>query len=588
MRRSGSALLFGVLAICLGATAAAQSPREIVRGPLGKQLDGHVSRLEGLGFAGVVLVEKDGVVILKKGYGLANRATSQRFTAQTPFDIGSVTKQFTAAAVLKLEMQGKLRVSDPISRFFDGVPADKQAITLHYLLTHTSGLENGFGDDYDAMSRDALVAKALASKLQSAPGSRFSYSNAGYSLLGAIIEKVSGQPYEQFLQDQLFRPAGMTKTGYRLPRWKSAELAHGYQGDSDWGTPLDHPWAPDGPWWNLRANGGMLSTAEDLNRWREALEGDRILSAEAKAKMVTPYVKESDSGPFQYGYGWFVSTTDRGTRLAAHTGSNGVFYTDFQRYLDDRVAVIAGSSQTEIISPFVSAAVGAAMFGQAIAPPPQVAKLEPAALQRFAGEYVLPSGGRLAVTAPPPSSDGLQRIVLTPQGLDAYELLTGNTGPKPGVGSAVDEARLLSALEATRVGNYELLATVYGTSADEAKGEMNGLMADLERRFGAFRRFKTLGGATRGPRATTWISFEFVKGERMFEHVWTGANVTSFRPVDGVRMFFPESENGLFSYDLRNGKARHIASELESDVAKSLILEGASGKVRATRVDAGA
>lgn len=584
MRSLLRTLLASALAMGLASTAIA---REIVAGPLGRKLDLHVSRLEGIGFAGAVLVEKDGVVILKKGYGLANRSTSQRYTAETPFDIGSITKQFTAAAVLKLEMQGKLRVSDPISRFFDDTPADKQAITLHHLLTHTSGLENGFGDDYEEMPRDALVTKALASKLQSAPGDRFHYSNAGYGLLGAVIEKVSGQPYETFLQEQLFRPAGMMKTGYRLAGWKPAELAHGYQGDSDWGTPLDHAWAADGPWWNLRANGGMLSTAGDLRRWGTALEGGKILSAEAKAKLVTPYVKENEAGTFHYGYGWFLSTTERGTRLAAHTGSNGVFYADFQRYLDERIVVIASSSQSEVISPFVSTAVSAAMFGKDLSSPPQVARLDAATLQRFAGDYILPTGGRLTVTVAPGTSYGPQRVFIAPQGGDAYELVTGNAGPKIGVGSAADASRLLAALGASREGNYQPLAEVYGTPVEQAKQETTDLMAGLERRLGAFRRFELLGGAKRGQRDTTWIRFEFEKGERVFEHIWTGGVVTAFRPVDGIRTFFPESEKALFSYDLRTGKVRHISSEMEAGVVKALVLESAAGAVRAGRTEPG-
>src|SRR6185436_3060826 len=108
----------------------------------------------------------------------------------------------------KLEMAGKLKVTDPISKYFDGVPPDKQAITLHHLLTHSSGLEDVFGGDYEEMPRDTLVQKALASKLLWAPGTRYRYSNAGYSLLGAIVEKVSGQPYETFLHEQIFKPSG--------------------------------------------------------------------------------------------------------------------------------------------------------------------------------------------------------------------------------------------------------------------------------------------------------------------------------------------------------------------------------------------
>src|SRR5262249_25703156 len=148
---------------------------------------------------------------------------------ETVFSIGSITKQFTAAAILQLEMQGKLNVQDSISKYLPNVPKDKEAITLHHLLTHSAGLESDFGaTDYEPVTREPYIRRALAAKLRSVPGQRYHYANSGYSLLAAIVEIVSGQDYEAYLQENLFKPAGMTKTGYRLPQCKPEEFAQGY------------------------------------------------------------------------------------------------------------------------------------------------------------------------------------------------------------------------------------------------------------------------------------------------------------------------------------------------------------------------
>lgn len=229
----------------------------------------------------------------------------------------SITKQFTAAAILKLEMMGKLRVTDPIGRHLGQVPADKRPITLHQLLTHTAGLAEGLGDDYDVLARDDFLTRALASKPLSAPGTTFHYSNMGYGLLAAIVEKVSGLGYENFLAEHLFAPAGMTRTGYVLPTWEPGRIAVEYDDEgAAHGRPIAHPWAQDGPYWNLHGNGGMLSTARDLLRWHRALSGTGVLSATAKRKMFSPQVRMPDSQD-SYGYGWVISDTDsRPDRLA--------------------------------------------------------------------------------------------------------------------------------------------------------------------------------------------------------------------------------------------------------------------------------
>lgn len=318
--------MFRVLAVTLLASviaagrATAQPKAEAVtngtvKGEIATKIDKRLSELADKDFSGVVLVAQDGKVILAKGYGFADRAGKVPYTTDTVFDIGSITKPFTGSAILKLEMDGKLKVTDPITKFFKDVPDGKNEITVHHLLTHTAGFRDSLGGDYDKVARDDFVRLALASKLQSKPGKSYSYSNVGYSLLGAIIEQVTGASYEKYLRDSLFKPAGMAKTGYVLPKWGKDEVAHGYQKDKDWGTPLDHAWAEDGPYWHLRANGGLLSTVGDLYRWSVALQGEEILSKQVKQKQFTPHVSEGFlSGGSHYGYGWSIGKTKQGKK----------------------------------------------------------------------------------------------------------------------------------------------------------------------------------------------------------------------------------------------------------------------------------
>ncbi len=333
------------LACCLSSLAPAA---DTVRGARGEKIDRYMTRHAQSGFSGVILAAADDDIIIAKGYGLANDARKIPFTAQTVFTVGSLTKQFTGAAILKLEMQGKLRVTDTIDKFFDDVPEDKRAITLHHLLTHSSGLKPAFGDDFDPVTRDQIIRLCMDSKLLWPPGTQYRYSNAGFSLLGAIIEIVTGDSYERYLHDELFKPAGMMHTGYQIPEWDPDQMAHGYlSGGKDWGTLLDHRWADDGPYWNLRANGGIMSTAEDLLRWHRALGGNKILSDKAKAKYFTPHVKEGPDAESYYGYGWVVVERNDGSKAIWHDGSNGIFFADMIHFTGDNVVLIMASNRQD-------------------------------------------------------------------------------------------------------------------------------------------------------------------------------------------------------------------------------------------------
>lgn len=347
---SSCAGLIGVLALVApGSALRAESPAtpEVVRGPLGKRLDTQLTKMVRKGYSGTVIVAKDGEVILQKGYGHANRETGQSVTPDTVFTIGSISKQFTGAGIVKLEMQGKLRVTDTLDKYLDGVPDDKKGITLHHLLTHTSGLPDALGRDYDtSATREAFRRLAMSAKLQSKPGSKHRYSNVGYSLLGMIIERASGMGYEEYLREHLFKPCGMMKTGYLLPDYAPGELAVGYRDDKPWGTVLGHAMLPDGPAWHLRANGGIHSTSGDMYKWHQAMQGTDILSDEAKEKYFAPHVDEGFGDAF-YGYGWVNFTTQRGTRLLAHNGGNGIFSADFRRYVDDDVVIFHATNSSK-------------------------------------------------------------------------------------------------------------------------------------------------------------------------------------------------------------------------------------------------
>lgn len=283
---------------------------------------------EGAGLT--ALAAHRGEIVYCNGVGWANRAPGIGAGCDTVYDIGSITKQFTAAAILKLQMAGKLAMTDPVRKFADDWPADKREITLHQLLTHTAGLIDHLGGDYDVLSRDDMLATAAGSELLSAPGAEYHYSNLGYSVLAAVIEKVSGVGYETYLAEHLFAPAGMTQTGYVLPYWDPIQVAVEYDtAGTPRGRPNERPWGTDGPHWNLRGNGGILSTAPDMYRWHLALDGRDVLSQAAKRKLFEPYVREGD-GDTYYGYGWVVMFDD-GNKIVWHNGGNGRSFAVFTK-----------------------------------------------------------------------------------------------------------------------------------------------------------------------------------------------------------------------------------------------------------------
>jgi CubicO group peptidase (beta-lactamase class C family) len=282
---------------------------------------------ENQSVSGFFLIGSNGRVRTEKGLGFADREKKIPFDDHTLFSIGSITKSFTATAIMILMERGLVHPEDPITRYFDHVPVDKQAITLHQLLTHSAGFPGAIGDDYDIITANEFQKKAWDTPLLFPPGTGYSYSNVGYSLLGMIVEKVSGESYSTFLDKNIFQPAGMTTSGYSNPHVDYTLLAHGYfQDGRDWGTAKDKRWDGDEPSWHLKANGGLLMSAMDLFRWYLALRNHTLLKPETLQLQTSALVKEGDMDSY-YGYGFSV---DQQGTVVQHNGGNRIFKADFR------------------------------------------------------------------------------------------------------------------------------------------------------------------------------------------------------------------------------------------------------------------
>lgn len=302
-------------------------------GPRLAALDSMLVEQVGKGFAGSVLVARGDEVLHLAGYGLADREAGRPFRPATVSTIGSLTKQFTGAAILRLQEQGRLDVDGPIGSFFAEAPADKNEITIHQLLTHTAGLPAALGSDEDYVGRDDYLDEVWQTELRYPPGDRHEYSNTGYSVLAAIVELRSGVDYERFLRREFFDPLDMRHTGYRLADWSGALVATGYRGDRRFGRVIDRQIHEDGFSWHLVGNGGIHSTVGELARWVRALRRGEVLSADSTAALCGEHADEG-YGDSYYGYGWVTFHLPNGERMIGHNGGNGFFFADLNFFPD--------------------------------------------------------------------------------------------------------------------------------------------------------------------------------------------------------------------------------------------------------------
>ncbi len=393
-------LIFIVLwSICGSATVEAQDFSQKAE----QYVNDFVNRNQ---FSGTVLVARDGKPLFREGFAFANREWNIPNSPGTKFRLGSITKQFTATAILQLMEAGKLKLDDPISKYYTDAPASWSKITITNLLTHTSGIPS-YTDipaffEKQAMTdlTPAQIIKLTQDKpLEFEPGTKWKYDNSGYIVLGWVIEKLSGQAYAGYVKQHIFDPLGMRETGYDTAKEIIPHRASGYV-------------FRDGQWFNAPylamslpyAAGSLYSTIDDLLIWDQALYAHKPISAASLEKMFTPYKNH-------YGFGWMIDEQFNHKHISHGGGING-FNTIISRYPDDKVTIIVLSNVNSGAPAKIANDLARMVFG---VPQPKEIPLDPKLLSDYVGTYQFP--GLLMTIS---SDDG--RLMLQPQGQSKAEL----------------------------------------------------------------------------------------------------------------------------------------------------------------------
>lgn len=374
MRQSAVSIALLLLSF---ASAAAQD--------LTPKFDEYLSALVDQGrFTGAVLVARDGRVVFTKGYGFANVEFDAANTPETRFRLGSITKQFTAAAILLLQERGKLSVQDAICKYQENCPAAWSEVTIHHLLSHTGGIPS-FTSSPDYLPKmmmpvttQDMIARFKDKPLDFKPGEKWSYSNSGYYLLGCVIEKAAGESYESFLQKNVFDPLKMANTGYEhhdtilKKRATGYSLVKGKKVNSAY-IDMTQPYAA----------GALYSTVGDLFLWNEGLYSGKLISAKSLEAMTTP-VRNN------YGYGLGVDSKSNRKKISHGGGING-FSTYISRYADDKITVVVlGNADYGAPGPGkISQDLAAILLGEKYEIPAAIAevKVDPGIFTAYTGQY---------------------------------------------------------------------------------------------------------------------------------------------------------------------------------------------------------
>ena len=360
------------------------------------EIDAYLQAHHEIGwFSGSVIVARAGEIVFAQGYGMASLEHQAANSPQTRFRLGSVTKQFTAAAILQLQDRGLLDVQAPVATYLPDYPGG-DLITLHHLLTHTAGIPNltSFPDYREWMrlptTLTELIARFKDLPLEFEPGAEFRYSNSGYILLTQVIETVSGQSYADYLTQHLLHPLGLENTGYEHPLAVIEGLASGYQLTEDGEQRAEHinMSVPLGA-------GGLYSTVEDLARWNQVLfdEGGRdetILSDGAIAAMTSPLVpigQDDDPDRF-YGYGLVIRALPERPSIGHGGGING-FVTTLTYFPDEQLTIAVLCNVVSANPERISRDLAAILLGAPYERPtlPDVVSIDPAIYERYVGAY---------------------------------------------------------------------------------------------------------------------------------------------------------------------------------------------------------
>jgi len=533
--------------------AAASSP--------GQEVDRLCTRLAAFDFAGSVLVAEGDLVLLHKGFGLADREGGRAIGPHTVFDIGSVTKQFTATAILVLEERGALSTSDSLAEFFTGVPEEKRAITLDHLLSHTSGLPPSIPVGSATTERAVLLERALEAEMASRPGEAYVYNNVGYLLLAAVIEVETEMPYEDFVRENLFAPARLRDTDFlRSGRADDRRTAIGYEGERVHG-PAQNGWYS----WGLRGAGGVLSTTGDLHRWVRAVQAGNILGREAREKLFTA---TGDSG---YARGWMLGERGELGRCVYHGGTTRGFEAALDTYPDRDlvVVVLCNDRGTCRSTAFRIARVAAGLE----APPPPVVEVAPVDLAGRAGRYVTKDGGELLLRV-----EG-RGLTVEP---DVELLCQLATGASTSELERESEPRRLAEVILARLerSDAEALKELVDPRFPNWHHTLSHVWRGWELKHGAYLEGRVIGAND----SSALVMLEYTKRRTLMEMFFAEDRLTSFRLDGGLpesRHFLPASDD-LFRLE-KVGRSSGEA-ELKFD-GKALVFE-VSDRGRARSIEA--
>lgn len=351
-------------------------------------------------FSGSVLVARGGKVLLRKGYGMANLEQETPNTPQTKFRIGSVTKQFTAMAIIMLQERGKLSVRDSVCKYVPDCPAAWQPITIHHLLSHTSGIpsftEFPDNDDYERkqMAVLATMERFKNKPLDFQPGEKYTYSNSNYLTLGYVVEKASGKSYEDFLRENIYEPLHMADSGYDHPRNILKRRAAGYGRNGNTVVNASYYFEMDTPF----AGGSQYSTVEDLYLWDQALYTEKLVSKKSLDAIFTPHAPQDQEwhGYFNYGYGWDIGRSFN-RKIVWHTGGINGFVAYFGRYTDDKVTIIILCNREDSFRWRASIDLAAIVFGQKYAAPTAPVNVSTSILDEYVGQYQYETGRLITI-----------------------------------------------------------------------------------------------------------------------------------------------------------------------------------------------
>jgi len=541
------------------------------------KLADYFQKVAGLGFSGAVLVTSGDQVLIRNGYGWADQTRQIPVTAETVFDIGSITKVFTAVAIMQLEERGKLSTADKVTKYFSNVPADKSAITLHHLLTHTSGL--AYDDFYSSATpevreilkdREKFIQRILSFPLGFQPGTSRAYSNSGFSLLAAIVEKLSGQPYEKYLRQNILQPTGMSHTGYLLRTWNDRLVARGYNdGPTDFGYPWTGQWAGKIIPWDLLGNGGLLSTVDDMHKFVAALRDGKLLKENNRAKMLTVYAERDQA------YGWFVSKTEKDSHRFVNHGGDAVpegWNADLRWFPEDNLIAIvltnirirAGSVRRYAMNDLVDIV----LFDKS-PQLPDFAQVQESQLRQHEGSYRLPSGALFRVASTTAAVGGGATkpvLVISGRGQEAIDILfSGNETPGLTKLSLDLNEKTKTYIEALRHNDVEVLKKIPAedSAAEQAVRDWNNFV----RANGDLTRIEILGTSPLNQTGVqTFIRLEFGKTAGFYHVTWRDQRLhmqeeDTLQPritnylrksfvIDPLNLaFLPQSDTNFATYD---------------------------------------